>query len=61
MRCSPNTRNKVDMNWSFTTWLTSGIVLGVIYGQAVIGDLTVGLGIGLSWGIMFFFMFGKRK
>jgi hypothetical protein len=49
------------MNWSFTTWLTSGIVLGVIYGQAVIGDLTVGLGFGLSWGIMFFFMFGKRK
>lgn len=48
------------MNPSFVAWISAGLALGALFGQLVLGDLAIGVGFGLSWGIMLFFLFGKR-
>lgn len=48
------------MNPLSLAWIFSGLALGALFGQLVLGDLVIGMGFGLSWGIMLFFLFGKR-
>lgn len=56
MRCF---KGKVgqDMTRSFLAWLTIGMVVGGICGTVFYGDLTLGVCFGLSFGIMFYFLF----
>lgn len=48
------------MNLSFLAWISFGLALGALFGQLVLEDLAIGMGFGLSWGIMLLFLLGKR-
>lgn len=46
-----------DVTRSFLAWLTIGMVIGGIAGTVFDDNLTLGVGFGLSFGIMFYFLF----
>ena len=48
------------MPGSLIFYLAAGMLFGALSGDATFGSMTIGGCFGLSFGIMFFFMFGKR-
>lgn len=45
---------------SLIFYLAGGMLFGALLGEATFGSMTIGVFFGLSFGIMFFFLFGKR-